>query len=193
MIDLITTAPTTGSILIAQPFMRDTHFKRSVVLLTEYEKEGILGYVLNKPTEFLLHDLLPDMEGLIPDFNPNVYMGGPVQLDTLQYIHTLGDKIEDANPIVGNIYMGGDFQSLLNLAKNGWLNDQNIKFFIGYSGWNFNQLNDEIDTNSWIIAKANADKILAKNAHNDFWKNSIADLGKNYKPMVNYPEDLAWN
>ena len=79
--------PLKGSLLISEPFMMDPNFKRSVLLLTEHNEEGTVGYVLNQKSSFFLNDVIPDC----PDADFPIYIGGPVGADTLHFIHTCND------------------------------------------------------------------------------------------------------
>ena len=57
--------PKKGRLLIAEPFMDDPFFKRSVVLLTNYDKEGVLGFILNKQLDLKVNDVIKDFQVLI--------------------------------------------------------------------------------------------------------------------------------
>src|SRR4030081_1156068 len=106
MLSLI--APGAGRLLISEPFMMDPNFKRAVILLTEHADEGAMGFVLNHQSEYMLSDLMPEMAySEMP-----VYIGGPVGIDTLHYIHCVPDKIEDGIEIANGIFWGGDFETV---------------------------------------------------------------------------------
>ena len=93
-----------GSLLISEPFLADSCFKRSVVLLSEHDKHGTLGFILNKPTDLKLNEAVEDF----PEFNVPLYFGGPVDTETLFYIHTLGNKLEGSREIAAGVFWGGD-------------------------------------------------------------------------------------
>ena len=75
-----------GSLLISEPLQADSFFKRSVVLVSEHDLKGTLGFILNKLTDVKLNDAVEDF----PAFDAPLYFGGPVDTDTLFYIHTVG-------------------------------------------------------------------------------------------------------
>ena len=79
--------PEKGKILISEPFLQDFNFKRSIVLLCEHNEEGTVGFILNKPTQVKLSQLIEDF----PDFNAPVYFGGPVP-DKYAPVHTPGRR-----------------------------------------------------------------------------------------------------
>ena len=121
-----------GKVLLAEPFMRDSNFKRAVVLMCENNEEGSLGFVLNKPLEDTKIDrLVPEF----PEFDANVYFGGPVQTDTIHYVHNVGELLDDSVKITEGVYWGGDFEKLKFLISSGLVKPHNIRFFIGYTGW----------------------------------------------------------
>ena len=96
--------PKKGSLLVSEHFMLDPNFKRSVVLLTEFEKEGALGFILNQRSDLMLKDILPDSTSDFP-----VFIGGPVANDTLHFIHSCYDKLNSGIEIAEGIYWGGNF------------------------------------------------------------------------------------
>lgn len=183
-----TLKPKKGRLLISEPFLQDTYFKRSVILITEYTKEGSVGFVLNKPAKLSVGDVI---EGF-PDFDAELSVGGPVATDTIHFCHTLGDIIPNSVKVNKNIYWGGDFSTLRKLIKTGIIDNSQVRFFIGYSGWSAGQLERELSENSWIVAELNSWNII-KNYDKNAWKESLNRLGEKYKLWVNYPENPVLN
>ncbi|MFD0794415.1 YqgE/AlgH family protein [Mucilaginibacter litoreus] len=169
--------------------MADPTFKRSVILLTEYSEAGAMGFVLNHQTEYLLGDILPDVSySEIP-----VYQGGPVAANTLHYIHRSPEKISDGIEIWDGIYWGGDFEQIKELITNYQINESEIKFFMGYSGWTPNQLDEELREDSWIVAnKFEPDTVFSNNEQN-LWKEVVISLGQRYAHIANFPENPMLN
>lgn len=184
-----TFSPDAGLFLLSEPFMSDPNFKRTVVLLCEHDEEGgTVGFVLNKTLEIKVSDALIDFD----EIGNELYYGGPVAQDTLHYLHTYGDLIEDSLHIVDNVYWGGNFDQLTNLLKAGTLDIKHIKFFLGYSGWNPGQLQDEVQDNAWIITPAKGEYIFGTD-EKILWKNILHDMGGEYSQIVNYPENPILN
>ena len=73
------------------------------------------------------------------------------------------------------------------------MNEDEIRFFMGYSGWGIEQLEEEIEANTWIVANSFDDLVFDEEADNDFWRKAMQKLGNEYKEVSNYPEDLQWN
>lgn len=180
--------PEQGIILIADPFLKDLNFMRSVVLICRHSEEGSFGFLLNKSYELTLGELITDMEG----FNLPVYTGGPVQMDTVHYIHQFPDLLPDSQLITDNIYWGGDFETLKILIKNGDIDTSKIKFFIGYSGWQTGQLESELDEKSWLTATGNS-SIVFNTPTDEIWKAGLRHLGGKYEMMINFPIDPQLN
>ena len=181
-------APKKGRLLIAEPFMDDLYFKRSVVLLTEYNKDGAFGFMLNKPLDITINDTIEDF----PPFDAQIFMGGAVQSDSLFYIHTQGDFIEGSVKIKDNLYWSGNFDQLKQLVKDQQIFPHEIKFFIGYSGWDNEQLISEIESESWIISDIKSNQINSFNDV-DLWKNTLQKMGSKFSVLSNFPEDPSHN
>lgn len=180
--------PAAGILLIADPFLKDPNFMRSVVFLCEHQEEGSFGFVLNKNYEYMLNELVTGLDDLeIP-----VYYGGPVQMDTIHFLHQYPDKISGGYEIVDGIYWGGDFEKAISLIRDGKINTNKIRFYIGYSGWSGGQLNDELKEKSWLSVKANRNLIFHKKPE-DIWKDALRHLGGDYEMMVNFPTDPQLN
>jgi putative transcriptional regulator len=180
--------PQKGNLLISEPFMLDPNFKRSVVMLTEFENEGVLGFILNHRSDFLLSDVIPDCSSDLP-----VFIGGPVANDTLHFIHTCYDKLHSGVEIMDGIYWGGNFETLKLLINTDQINSSEIKFFAGYSGWGEEQLNQELEQNSWLVAnKFNSEVIFVEEEEN-LWREVIIGLGPKYAHIANFPENPQWN
>ena len=180
--------PKKGRILIAEPFMEDPYFKRSVVLLTEYNVDGAFGFMLNKPLDITVNDIMINF----PKFNAPVFMGGPVQPDNLFYIHSQGEIIEGSQHIIDNLYWAGNFEQLKQLITDQKIFPNEIKFFIGYSGWDYTQLKNEIEDDSWIIATSDSKSLIESN-QNGLWQSTLKKMGSEYAVLSNFPEDPSLN
>lgn len=180
--------PGPGILLIAEPFLKDPNFLRTVVLLCDHQDEGSFGFVINRRFEYTLDQLMNDLDMLkIP-----VYYGGPVQMDTIHFLHQYPDKIEGSYEVLNGIFWGGDFETAVGLLKNGEISEDRIRFFIGYSGWGTGQLDEELKGNSWLTAEANR-KIVFHQSVDDIWKDSLKLLGGEYEMMSNFPIDPQLN
>jgi putative transcriptional regulator len=179
--------PTSGTILISEPFSNDAYFKRSIVLLTLNDEEGSVGLILNKNVDIPLVDVLgEDFELEVP-----ISIGGPVSIDRIDFLHTLGEKIPESKHIIGNIYWGGNFDVVLKLMRLNAIRRNQIRFFLGYSGWSKGQLKSEIDNNYWLVSHADEATIMTKDTN--YWRNTLQRMGKKYAAWLNIPEDPQLN
>ena len=179
--------PGQGKLLISEPFMMDPNFKRTVILLCEHNDKGSFGLVLNKKLDIQLHEIIEEF----PKLNSAVGIGGPVEKDRLFYVHNCPD-VEDCMEVQEGIYVGGSFESLKTLISIGKIKDEDVRFFLGYSGWTENQLDGEIIENAWIVANTDPTSILNKNDE-ALWSESLRSLGKNFAIMASFPEDPSLN
>ena len=180
--------PRKGSLLITEPNMLDPNFKRSVILLTDHNETESIGFSLNQPTKLVINDLIDDF----PSFNAHVYIGGPVQKDTLHFIHSLGNLIDGSINVGENLYWSGNFQTLMELISEKKIFSSQIRFFAGYSGWEAGQLERELEEQAWIVASGNSEIALRKN-NKKLWKNFISQMDKEYAIWANMPEDPSLN
>ena len=178
-----------GHLLIAEPsIIGDLSFNISVILLADHTSEGSVGFILNKPLKYTIKDLLPEIES-----NFKIYNGGPVEQDNLYFIHNIPDLIPNSIEISNGIFWGGDFEFTKELINTGVIKKKNIRFFLGYTGWDSEQLENEMQANSWILIKNTyQNKILGK-ASVHFWKEKILELGGDYLIWSNAPENPIMN
>ncbi|HKJ05973.1 MAG TPA: YqgE/AlgH family protein [Flavobacteriaceae bacterium] len=180
--------PTKGTLLIAEPStLNDYSFNRSVIYLTEHGDEGSVGFIINKPTTFVLSDLIPDISC---DFT--IFSGGPVEQENLYFIHTIPDVIPNSIEIKDGIYWGGDFDTLTALLKNKSVKKEEIRFFLGYSGWSENQLIEELTDNTWVVINNKHKNILDLKSE-DIWKNEMMEFGGEYQLWANAPKNPTLN
>jgi putative transcriptional regulator len=180
--------PVKGSILLSEPFLRDPNFARSVVLLTEHNDDGSIGFILNKPITHKIHEIVSDF----PEFDALVYLGGPVQRDALHFIHRIEALAEDGDEVAPGVYWGGNFEKLKRMIRLGIVQPDDIRFFVGYSGWAPNQLTDEMQMKSWILSK-DTDKFAFNESGESLWGDILKTMGGKYKAMANYPVDPSLN
>ncbi len=180
--------PAKGKILISEPFLLDNYFKRSIVLITELSEEGAIGFVLNKPVNIDINKMIENL----PEINTNVSLGGPVNTDTLHYLHTMGDIIPNSTHVLGNVYWGGDFEVVERLITSGNISNEHIRFFLGYSGWSADQLESEIEDSAWVVSEITPNEIMMP-LNKQFWKQSLRILGKKYEMWSNFPENPEMN
>ncbi|MDR6846598.1 YqgE/AlgH family protein [Flavobacterium granuli] len=178
-----------GYLLIAEPsIIGDLSFNRSVILLADHNEDGSVGFIMNKPLKYSINDLIPEINA-----NFKIFNGGPVEQDNLYFIHNIPDLIPNSIEISNGIYWGGDFESTKDLINKGKIKKENIRFFLGYTGWEEQQLEKEMETNSWIITKNNYENKIIGKPTTHFWKEQIIELGGEYLIWSNAPENPYLN
>ena len=179
---------TPGLLLISDPFLKDPNFMRTVILLCEHQPEGSMGFVLNKKIDQVLADLIDNAAGI----HFPIYQGGPVQTNTLHFIHRKPDLINGGLEIIAGLFWGGDFEEALKGLQENKILEQDIRFFLGYSGWGSSQLTTELAEKSWITRPATM-PLVFDDINQQLWKKSLAELGGEYAQMTNYPIDPQLN
>ena len=186
---MIVTKPKKGNLLIAEPsIIGDISFNRSVVLLADHNDDGSIGFILNKPFDFSVTDLVSDIE---VEFK--VYNGGPVEQDNLYFIHQIPHLIPNSVEISFGIYWGGDFNTVIELINTNKISTDDIRFFLGYSGWDENQLENELQSNSWVVVENSYKTNIISKEDSSFWKEKMLELGGKYSIWSNAPENPSYN
>lgn len=175
--------PSRGKILISEPFLRDATFGRSVILLVDHSEEGSMGLVINKQLPLLLNDIIMEFKYLneIP-----LYKGGPVATDTLFYLHTLAE-VPGSISISKDLYLNGDFDEIKKYILQGNEINEHIRFFLGYSGWESEQLYNEIKENTWLVSEEEKSYLMKDNTK-DMWRNALEKLGSKYETWSRFPQ-----
>jgi len=181
-------SPQKGRVLIAEPFLPGNYFNRSVILLVAYGIKGAVGFILNKKVDLGIHGIVPGF----PDFEGDVYLGGPVSTDSVYFIHKLGEKIPGSIHVLGNIYWGGDFDVLKQLALTDLIAPGEVRFFVGYSGWEAGQLEREIKEDSWLVNDVDEETVM-RELHEASWNDFVKKAGSQYSIWENFPENPAMN
>ncbi|MEM6396132.1 MAG: YqgE/AlgH family protein [Bacteroidota bacterium] len=178
-----------GTVLLAEPFMLDPNFRRTALLLVEHNEEGSVGFVLNRPTNMQMGELIQDF----PEIEAKVFYGGPVQPDTVHYLHRMGDLLEDSFEVVPGVFWGGDFDKLKFLIEQQLITPRDIRFFLGYSGWTAGQLKAELEEyGSWVTARMDVNYLFKSNPNN-LWTQVMENKGKLYEVIADMPDDATFN
>jgi len=177
-----------GTVLISEPFLSDNYFRRSVVYLTEHNKDGTLGFVLNKPLDIRINEVVEDF----PATDIPISVGGPVSNNTVHYLHTLGDIIPESVAVAEGIYWGGDFELIKELIAAGKIKSHELRFFLGYAGWSADQLEGEMKENAWLVSRISP-RMVMQSTDSEFWSDVMARYNNKYRAWANFPEDPGLN
>lgn len=176
-----------GNVLISVPFMGDSYFDRTLVLLIDHNPEGSFGLILNKkinqiPLKFVKTDIKKKLQ---------VYNGGPVELNHLFFLHTYGSLMGKNTYISDGVSFGGQESELVALMKDNLLDENNIRFYLGYAGWSAGQLEQEIKADMWVIGAFRKDLAFADTVN--VWRMAVADLGNDYTHWLQFPDKAYYN
>lgn len=178
-----------GKLLLSDPsILVDSIFSRSVILLAEHNPKGSIGFILNKPLDLSLQDIVPEAHT-----NFRIYSGGPVEQDNLYFIHTVPSLIPNSIEINDGIFWGGDYEVLFELLQNNKISQKEIRFFLGYAGWEENQLQEEMEEHAWTCIENQYHEHLLEKTPSKLWKELMIDLGDEFIIWANAPEDPVMN
>lgn len=179
---------TSGTILLAEPFMIDENFKRSAVLLVDHGDDGSVGFILNRKTDVVIDQLVDDF----PACDAPVYFGGPVGTDTVHYLHRKGDLLPGSDEVAKGVFWGGDYAQLKTMIDTKVIDQRDIRFFVGYSGWSNRQLSQEIDGGSWVIADADANYVFNSQSET-LWSKVMKHKGRNFEVIGDIDDGPRYN
>ena len=178
----------TGNVLISEPFMNDFHFRRSVILIIDHNEEGSLGVIFNKRLAIPFNEIVQGF----PDFKADVYLGGPVETDRIFFIHTVGNMIPDSYKISEGLYWSGNINVLKSMIKMDLIKPHEVRFYVGYAGWDGGQLRNELKANTWLVGKFSSKQLLST-IPGKMWKNFVRQMGKRYMLWDKFPVNPSEN
>ena len=164
-----------STILLSQPYQGDPDFDWTVILLCNHDNNGSFGFVLNDYANMQMKDIV---EGFENTHYP-LFFGGPVDNDALFYIHKIKDLRESIEVCKG-VYVHGDFDELKARIKLGEVKNEDIRFFLGYSGWDKDQLKGEINRNSWFLNNSHSTQIMNMKV-DTLWRDVLKEMGGEFK------------
>jgi putative transcriptional regulator len=177
-----------GKILISSPnLLSDMVFYKSIILIVDETEDGLTGFIINRYSDLFITKDLDSSQNIKID----LYYGGPVSTNHYYLLRSDNDHFKSIK-IDENLYWGNDLEFLFNQIENGLINVQDVIFLQGYSGWNSNQLDDEIENKSWIVLDNQPNMIFKLNKKNS-WNKIIESLGDKYKIWSNSPDDITLN
>lgn len=179
--------PKAGHLLISEPFNPEPNFRRSVILISQHNQAGSIGFILNKPTPLRVDEALEDF----PEFNAPVYWGGMIQLDSIYYVHSI-EGLEGKKKISDGIYWGGNYNQLKVMIESKQVDQSQIKFIAGFSAWEPDLLEKQIKQNNWWLTQADQQNTFLEEP-TELWGTVLQKLGHIYGIMNDFPEDPGVN
>ncbi len=137
----------TGAFIQSTTLLDGSIFQQATIYITQHDASGAVGFVVNK----LFGRTLNQLEEFKHYPPLPLYDGGPVDTEHLFFIHRRPDLITSGTLVAANIYVGGNFKEVLAHLNNKTLTTKDVKLFIGYCGWDDNELESEIAEGSWVM------------------------------------------
>ena len=147
-----------GKLLVASRDLGDPNFAETVILLVHYDEEGVVGLVLNRRTEVPLSRVLKEPKAA-KDRSDKVYLGGPVETPSVCALLQSPAKVEGAQHIVGAVYLIST-KALFEQTISARPDPNTFHVYLGYAGWNPDQLQKEVDLGAWFIFRADAGTVF---------------------------------
>jgi putative transcriptional regulator len=171
-----------GMLLLATPGLTDPNFTDTVVLLLNADEEGVLGVVLNRPSQLPVGEITEIASWTPVLSSPEVlFRGGPVSVEGAIAVAVLRD--EDDEPVGFRSVRGR--LGIVDLDTPVALLDGSLagmRVFAGYAGWDADQLRGEIARGDWYVAAAE---------RGDLFRDDPSDLWRDV--MRRQPGQLAWH
>ncbi len=178
----------TNHLLLATPILDDPNFNRTVIWVLEHTESGAAGFVLNRPISQRMGEIIHDFPmGEFP-----VFWGGPVENNTLHFVHQYGNQIEGGQSVSELFSWGGSFEQIIEKAEARNLHSSEIRFFVGYSGWSEGQLEGEFKEKVWVKGPEFYPKVLEMDPKS-MWRIILRSMGGDYAIMANNPENPSLN
>lgn len=176
--------PEKGSLLLSDPFEQGLHFTRSVVIVCSYDTHGALGLVLNNYISIPAADIHPNLKHYLGQIS----IGGPMEKNSLFYIHQF-EGLSNSMKIKDDLYFGGDFDQLIKCIEQNSKATHQARFCVGYSGWAFGQIEEELNRNAWIVVNDYQTNELMDSMNKTLWHDLMKKQGAKYEILSNFPLD----
>ena len=180
-----------GSLLIANPVLPDPNFSRTVILLCDHDDQGSFGLVINRSTQLKAPDLFLNIN-ILKSYNEKIYLGGPVSQSMVFFLCRSPSAAGKLNEVCSGVYLGSNLETLESLYSSLESPEQDIRFYLGYSGWSGGQLAEEMEQNSWLVQRAN-EQFIFLDSESLIWPKAVNSLGKKYQYLTKAPVNPQWN
>lgn len=181
-----------GTLLAASPDLLDPNFMHTVVLIAQHSDEGAYGLVVNRSAGITLDSVFPE-HPLLSELAFPLSWGGPVALDTLQFLHRVPDIVPGGLELGGGVFFGGDFEALARyLHARREEARGTVRLLLGYAGWGKRQLDDELASGSWLPAPLAPDLVFGAERQAT-WRRVLASIGDGDGALGSEPPDVSWN
>jgi putative transcriptional regulator len=176
-----------GQLLLASPALQDPNFRRTVVLIGAHSEDGAMGVVLNRPSLVTVGEAVPQLEPAVDD-QDTVYLGGPVQPDSIVMLGEFSDPSPAGLLVLGRIGFPAPEAGIEELAEA----TVRRRVYAGYAGWGEGQLDAELEHGDWIAHPAQPDDVFTESPE-DLWVEVLERKGGSYALLARMPLDPSVN
>ena len=180
-----------GSLLIANPVLPDPNFSRTVILLCNHDEQGSFGLIINRTTKLKAPDLFSNID-ILNTYNEIIYLGGPVSQSMVFFLCRSSCGIGELDEVCPGVYLGSSMVALEEFYPKIKNPEQDIRFYLGYSGWSGGQLAREMDQNSWLVQNAD-ERFIFLGSESMIWPEVVNSLGEKYHYLIKAPVNPQWN
>ncbi len=190
-----------GYFLISEFQILDPNFIQSVILILEHNDEGAFGLTVNRRSKLILSDVFSHFSDEPQARKTPLYVGGPLQQDYLFTLHsemTEDHQKSETSSDVGGVIFEPSFQAVSHYFQDSLLDSippddrPTIRFFLGYSGWGKGQLEDELESGSWVVLQATPE-IVFHPSPDECWRKALEKKDRIYKVFVDSHQDPSLN
>lgn len=182
-----------GQFLIAGKNLRDTNFFKSVVLIVEHGDGGAMGVVVNRPSGVTVSQALKKHFDL-PETGEMVYVGGPVERNSLFILHSAGDLDGSETPVIDGLFVGSSPETFEDVVRRAAEGDDDMQFriYFGCAGWAPEQLEGELSRSDWLVCDASREFVFHSDPY-QVWDLLVADWNKSHPPLPGARGDHRFN
>lgn len=154
-----------------------------VVLLCHHDEEGSFGLLLNRPTNLCIDSESFELVDQPELGSPHrVFMGGPVQTEALFFLYRSGGVYPESKEILPGVHLCSSPETLKILKREGLLDKNEVRFYLGYAGWSYFQLDCEASSDSWFVHPGKAEYIFGDPSH-QLWLKVLTDIGEPFQKL----------
>jgi putative transcriptional regulator len=176
-----------GQLLVASPALVDPNFHRTVVLIAEHTDEGALGFVLNRPSEAAVTDVVPVLDPVV-DGDETIHLGGPVERSGVVLLAEFDDPSDAARLVFADVgFLAAEVEGDDEPPAT-----RRVRVFAGHSGWGPGQLEAEVDRDDWIVEPALPNDVFCEQPER-LWSAVLARKGGQFALIARMPLDPSMN
>jgi len=177
-----------GQLLVASPALDDPNFRRTVIFVTEHNRQGAMGLVLNRVATATVADAVPDLTWLA-EGDDHVHVGGPVAPNGVIVLAEWDEPARAALLVEDDLgFVPADLEDTDGLAQAV----RRARVFAGHAGWGPGQLEDELEEEAWFVAPARREDLFGTDPEG-LWAAVLRRKGREYAFLSTMPDDPSMN